>query len=69
MLSRVVTGQVVEVDGEKGLGTVRGDDGVDYLFHVVELTDGSRAIDVGQRVRFQVLPKLGRFEAGRISKV
>lgn len=63
------TGMVTEFDGAKGLGTVRGDDGVEYLFHVVEITDGTRAIDTGQRVSFQPLPKFGRFQAGRIHKV
>ena len=65
----MVTGTVTEFDGAKGLGTVRSEDGVDYLFHVVELTDGTRTVDPGQRVCFQPLPKFGRFQAGRIRKV
>ena len=63
------TGQVTEIDAAKGLGTVRAENGVDYMFHVVEITDGTRAIDLGQRVSFQPLAKFGRFEAGRIRKV
>ena len=62
-------GTVSEFDGAKGLGTVRGEDGHDYLFHVVEVADGTRSIDVGQPVSFQPLPKFGRFQAGRIHKV
>lgn len=65
----MVTGEVVEFDGAKGLGTVRGENGVDYLFHVIEITDGTRSIELGQRVSFQPLPKFGRFQAGRIHKV
>ena len=65
----MVTGEVVEFDGAKGLGTVRGETGVDYLFHVIEITDGTRSIELGQRVSFQPLPKFGRFQAGRIHKV
>ena len=63
------TGQVTEFDGAKGLGTVHGENGVDYLFHVIEITDGTRAIDVGQRVSFRPLPRFGRFQAGRIHKI
>jgi cold shock CspA family protein len=63
------TGIVTEFDGAAGLGTVRADDGVEYLFHVVEVTDGTRSIELGQRVSFQPLPRFGRFQAGRIHKV
>ena len=65
----MLTGEVTEFDLAKGLGTVRGENGVDYLFHVIEITDGTRSIELGQRVSFQPLPKFGRFQAGRIHKV
>ena len=65
----LLTGEVTELDGATGLGSVRGENGVDYLFHVVEITDGTRAIDVGQHVSFQPLPRFGRFQAGRIHKI
>lgn len=68
-MTDVLTGVVTEFDGSKGLGTVRGEDGRDYLFHAIEITDGTRTIDPGQRVVFRPLPKFGRFEAGRIRKV
>ena len=35
----------------------------------IEITDGTRSIELGQRVNFQPLPKFGRFQAGRIHKV
>ena len=60
---------VTEFDGNKGLGHVRSESGVDYLFHVVEIADGSRTIDVGQQVSFQPLPKFGHFQAGKLRKV
>lgn len=65
----MMLGTVAEFDGRRGLGTVRGENGVDYLFHVVEITDGTRSVEEGQRVSFQPLPKFGRFQAGRIVKV
>lgn len=65
----MLTGTVTEIDEPKGLGTVRGDNGVDYLFHVIEIIDASRTIDEGQRVSFQPLARFGRFQAGRIQKV
>lgn len=65
----MLTGTVTEFDEAKGLGSVHGENGVDYLFHVVEITDGTRSIEIGQRVSFHPLPKFGRFQAGRIHKV
>lgn len=65
----MLAGTVTRFDEAKGLGTVRGDDAVDYLFHVVEIADGTRTIDLGQRVGFQPLPRFGRFQAGRVHKV
>jgi cold shock CspA family protein len=65
----MLSGEVVDFDGTKGLGTVRGENGVDYLFHVIEITDGTRTVELGQQVRFQPLPKFGRFQAGQIRKV
>jgi cold shock CspA family protein len=63
-----VDGTVVEFDEEKGFGTVRGDDGVDHFFHCTAITDGSRRIDAGAPVRFEVVAgHLGRWEATAVS--
>jgi CspA family cold shock protein len=62
-------GKVTEFDEAKGLGTVTAEDGVEYVFHCIEIADGTRSIDVGQAVRFQPLPKFGRYQAGRVRKV
>ena len=62
-------GTVTEFSDDRGLGTVTSDDGREYLFHVVEIADGSRMIGVGQQVSFRTLSKFGRVEAGSIVEV
>ena len=64
-----MTGTVAEFDEERGLGTIISADGVTYPFHCTQIADGSRRIDVGQAVRFDLLAKLGRYEATAIEKV
>ncbi len=59
-------GVVVEFDDHVGLGTIAGDDGGSYLFHCVEIADGSRSIAVGTAVGFSRMRKFGRWEAGDI---
>ena len=63
------SGTVTEFSDASGLGTVTADDGASYPFHVIEIADGSRTVEVGQRVRFEPLPKFGQYEAGRLDKV
>ena len=58
------TGEVFDFDEPVGLGHVAGDDGTEYLFHCVEIADGTRTIDVGTAVEFSRLAKLGAYEAG-----
>jgi cold shock CspA family protein len=65
----MLVGRVTEVDVAKGLGTVTAEDGTEYLFHVVEIADGTRTIDAGQPVSFQPRAKFGRFEAAGLRKV
>ena len=65
----MIAGRVTQFDDAKGLGTVTAVDGREYLFHCVEIADGSRRIAVGQQVRFQPLAKFGHFQAGRVAKV
>ncbi len=62
-------GVVIDFDDDKGLGSVVDDDGTEYLFHVIEIADGTRTIDVGQAVTFQPLAKFGSYQAGRLHKV
>ena len=35
-------GTVTSFDADVGLGSVTGSDGVDHLFHCIEIADGSR---------------------------
>lgn len=64
----MVRGTVTEFDEAAGLGIVTAVAGVAYLFHCIEIADGTRTIDVGQRVTFEPLPRFGRYQAGRIQK-
>ncbi len=65
----MLRGTVAAFDEATGLGTVSADDGTEYLFHMIEIADGTRAVEVGQAVAFQPLPKFGRYQAGRLHKV
>lgn len=62
-------GTVTAFDDAAGLGTVTAADGTVYPFHCVEIDDGTRHIDVGTAVTFQVLRKLGGVEAGAIAPI
>jgi len=63
-----LSGVVTEFDEPRGLGTITADDGSVHPFHCTQIADGTRTIDAGQRVRFELLPKLGRYEATAIEK-
>jgi cold shock CspA family protein len=60
-------GSVAEFDDASGLGTIISDDGTAFPFQCTEIADGTRTIVVGTTVTFEVLPKLGRWEAARIT--
>ena len=59
-------GVVTTFDPAVGLGVVTADDGTEHGFHCVEIADGSRTIEVGRSVEFELLAKLGRYEASEI---
>ena len=64
----VMDGVVVEFDEERGLGTVEAD-GRTYPFHCTQIADGTRTIEVGSAVTFEVRPGgLGRWEAAALGK-
>jgi cold shock CspA family protein len=64
----VQIGRVVTFDAASGLGTVETHGGGDhYAFHCVEITDGSRQIDVGTIVAFTIILKLGALEAACVT--
>ena len=59
-------GMVAAFDEASGLGEVATDDGSRVAFHCVGIADGTRTIAVGTAVEFELLPKLGRYEATAI---
>ena len=72
-----VAGTVVEFDSVGGYGTVMADSSGDHsgdqsgdrttdrwFFHCTAIADGSRTIEAGAAVQFEVAPgRMGRFEA------
>lgn len=62
-------GTVVAFDEHAGFGTVRTTDGRELFFHCTQLRDGTRAIDVGADVVFDIVPgHLGRWEAALVER-
>ena len=62
-----VTGTIAAFDVERGWGTFRSIDNVDYGFHCAAIANGSRVIDVDAAVSARIVPGLaGRYEATRI---
>lgn len=62
----MANGTVTSFDDDVGLGEVTAADGRRLLFHCVEIADGSRTIEVGTAVRFDVMVKFGNEEAARL---
>ena len=63
-------GTVADFDEHVGLGTVRAEDGRELLFHCTQLIDGTRTIDVGALVRFEIVAGHGgKWEAARVEKL
>jgi cold shock CspA family protein len=61
-------GVVTAFDEAAGLGTITDANGVDHPFHCIEIADGSRSIEVGTEVSFDVLAKFGRWEAANVRR-
>ncbi len=62
----MTSGRVIDFDEQVGLGHVEDAAGVVRLFHCVEIADGSRTIDVGADVDFDVMVKFGAEEASQL---
>ena len=58
-------GRVATFDDPEGYGTVTADDPAGtWFFHCTAIADGTRTIEVGAAVSFEVVPgHLGRYEA------
>ncbi len=64
---RTATGRVAAFDAHAGFGTVRAEDGTELFFHCTAIADGSRTIEVGTPVAFELVPgHHGRWEASGI---
>ncbi len=61
----MATGTVASFDDPRGIGTVTDEsDGQEYFFHCTAVADGTRTIDVGATVEFEVVPgRRGQWEA------
>ena len=59
-------GTVTMFDKQVGLGEITSVDGNVVPFHCIVIADGSRDIPVGVEVEFDVLAKLGRYEAAHV---
>ena len=59
---------VIDFDVDRGLGSVTTDDGSVYEFHCIEIADGTRDIAIGTDVTFDLLAKLGRYEAANLRR-
>jgi len=65
----VTTGTVTTFDEARGVGEIAADDGTTYPFHCTQIADGTRTIDAGAAVSFEVTPgHLGHWEATAITK-
>jgi cold shock CspA family protein len=62
-----VHGTVSEFDEQRGWGTIESE-GRSLPFHCTQITDGTRTIEVGTAVTFEVRPGgMGRWEAGQVT--
>jgi cold shock CspA family protein len=64
----VPTGRVTAFSNKRGVGEITAADGTVYSFHCTRIADGSRFIDAGTDVEFEVVPgHKGRWEAAAIA--
>lgn len=62
-------GVVREFDVQIGLGTIESEDGEEFPFHCIVISDGTRSIEPGSAVYFSPSPTLrGRIEAVAVDK-
>ncbi len=62
-------GTVTTFDKVVGLGEITCGDGSVVPFHCIVIADGSRDIPIGTEVEFDIMCKLGRYEADHIVAV
>lgn len=60
---------VAEFDEQKGFGYVEGDDGRRLFFHCTQIADGTRTIEAGTAVTYEIVAgHLGRYEAAEVAR-
>ena len=59
-------GTVTMFDKVVGLGEITRDDGWVVPFHCIVIADGTRDIPIGAEVEFDLMCKLGRYEAAHV---
>ncbi len=59
-------GRVIAFDTHVGLGTIESDGAEMFLFHCIEIADGTRTIAVGAQVDFVPVAKFGHYEGADI---
>jgi cold shock CspA family protein len=65
----ILQGRVVAFDEARGWGTIASG-GRDHAFHCTQIADGTRTIDVGTDVAFELAPAVGgRWEARAVTKL
>jgi cold shock CspA family protein len=57
------SGTVTAFDSHRGTGVVVDEAGAEFPFHCTAIANGTREIEPGTAVRFDVAPGLGRWEA------
>lgn len=62
-------GRVTAFDKVVGLGEITRDDGRVVPFHCIVISDGSRDIPIGVEVEFDLMCKLGRYEADHVESI
>jgi cold shock CspA family protein len=63
-------GTVATFDEHAGHGVIRAEDGRELFFHCTQLVDGSRTVEIGTLVRFDVVAgHSGTWEAARVEKL
>jgi cold shock CspA family protein len=63
-------GVVETFDDHRGYGTLRTSDGTEVFFHCTRIGDGTRTVEVGAPVTFDLVPGLGgRWEAAAVTKM
>lgn len=61
-------GVVASFDEHRGYGTIRADDGRELFFQCTRIADGTRTVDVGAAVTFEVVAgHHGRYEAAAVA--